>query len=143
MAMARAILDKLKTNEKAEEEFGWLRPGPFWTNDKLKTNEKTEGEFGWLRPRPFWTNRKRTKRQKENSDGYGPGHCGPQLKRTKTQKENSDGYGPSHFGQTDNERKGRRRIRMATARAILDKLKTNEKAEGEFGWLRPGPFWTS
>ena len=28
---------------------------------------------------------------------------------------------------------------MATARTILDKLKTNDKAEGEFGWLRPGP----
>ena len=41
--------------------------------------------------------------------------------------------------QTENERGGRRRIRMAPARTVLDKLKTNEEAEGEFGWLRPGP----
>ena len=76
-------------------------------------------------------------------------------------KENSDGFGPGHLRQTENERKGRRRIRMAPARAILDKLKTNEKgrrrirmaparaildklkthekAKGEFGRLRPGP----
>ena len=62
--------------------------------------------------------------------------------------------------KTENERTGRRRIRMASARAILDKQKTNvirmapartildqteneRKAEGEFGWLRPGPFLTN
>ena len=36
----------------------------------------------------------------------------------RRQKENSDGSGPDHLRQTENERK---------------------KAEGEFGWLRPGP----
>ena len=42
------LLHYLKTIEKAEGEFGWLRP----VLDKLKTNEEAEGEFGWLRPGP-------------------------------------------------------------------------------------------
>ena len=96
MAPARTVLDKLKTNETAEGEFGWLRPdqtenelegrrrirmAPARTIlDKLKTNDKAEGEFGWLRP------------------------------------------GLDYLRQTENEREGRRTIRMAPARTILDKL---------------------
>ena len=41
--------------------------------------------------------------------------------------------------KTENERDGKRKIGMAPARAILDKQTRTEKAEGEFGWLRPGP----
>ena len=57
------------------------------------------------------------------------------LKTKDRQKENSDGSGPAHLRQT--EKAGS--IRLAPARKISDKLKTNEKAEGEFEWLRPGP----
>ena len=45
----------------------------------------------------------------------------------KNQKENSDGSARDHLRQNESERTGRRRIRMAPARAILDKLKANEE----------------
>ena len=78
---------------------------------------------------------------KENSDGRGPGH----LKQIQHERKGGRRIparaicGPGHLKQTEKKRKDTRRIRMAPARAILDKLKTHEKAEGEFGWLRPGP----
>ena len=65
--------------------------------DKLKTNEKAEGEFGWLRPGPSQTNSTRTKRQKENSDGSGPDHL-RQTEHGRTKAEGEFGWllpGPS------------------------------------------------
>ena len=88
--------------------------------------------------RTILDNQKRTRKGRK-SIRMAPARTIFTLRMNEKAEEDSDGPGPDYLSKTAQARNCRKTILMAPTRTILDRLRANETAEGEFGWLRPGP----